>query len=906
MKRLLYILFLSVSVAVVAQTKIKIAYVGDGIITEDAVQEQLQRLLGHGYDVQNYGESNSTLLRNGNLSYWKTEAYSDAKKSKPDIVLIDIGRNDAKAVIRSFYDDLEVDIHTFIQSFKDKGVNRSFCDNFEKDIHAFIQSFKDLNPKTRFILILPFVSFEGDTTQIGDKVIAEIIMPQLQKAAYYKQIEVIDMYSFFDRRDLMPSKIHPAPKVSEYIAKRLLRQIMLPDDTTAFNLFNSLKEKVTNYSAKECAGYECATFRFKERNCKVVRPHRVAANKPWIWQINFSEYLTRKDIALLERGYHVVYFDQEERMGNKDNIQEGNSFYELLYNGGLNKKAVLAGKGRRAVYTFNWAAANRDKVAAVYVDNPFLDMISAFFNFEGHKKPESELSRIIRNNYDIFAQRRRHDRSREFKDNKSLMKIFRESPTDKIDAIAGGNYPILILYDNEDEAADHSQYTFLFAQNVKNKGGNITVMEKKNLTNDPHILSTSSYLVDFMESAFDGDACMPFKLYDSYKGLVMTGYRGWFSCPGDGSNRGWAHYAAGQSGLFQPESCSIDLWPDFLEYEPRYQTNFTFADGKPAYVYSAYDASSVETHFRWMREYGIDGAFIRRSVTDIKDPKSYNQLKKVWKAAIQAANINNRAISILYDLSGMVPGDEQFILDDLDFICAQYDIKERKNNTSYLFHRNKPLVAILGVGFNDRKYGFKEAETIIDGLKKREFKILIGVPLQWRPQKQQQKRAWGRPRKPIELNSELSRLIKKCNIVMPWIVGKYDENTFSNYEESIRQDMDWCRAEGVEYAPVAFPDFSGMNMGKGSQSIPRNNGSFYWRQLSGYIGNGAKMLYLATFDDMNEGTAIFKCATQPPAGFIVWDEKLGNDHYLYLSGQAAKMLRGKIPFTSIMPERKAK
>lgn len=29
------------------------------------------------------------------------------------------------------------------------------------------------------------------------------------------------------------------------------------------------------------------------------------------------------------------------------------------------------------------------------------------------------------------------------------------------------------------------------------------------------------------------------KQYNSYKGLVMAGYQGWFNAPDDGANRGW-------------------------------------------------------------------------------------------------------------------------------------------------------------------------------------------------------------------------------------------------------------------------------------------------------------------------------------------------------------------------------
>lgn len=36
--------------------------------------------------------------------------------------------------------------------------------------------------------------------------------------------------------------------------------------------------------------------------------------------------------------------------------------------------------------------------------------------------------------------------------------------------------------------------------------------------------------------------------YDSYRGLVMAGYQGWFNAPDDGANRGWHHYA-GKNGF---------------------------------------------------------------------------------------------------------------------------------------------------------------------------------------------------------------------------------------------------------------------------------------------------------------------------------------------------------------------
>jgi hypothetical protein len=64
------------------------------------------------------------------------------------------------------------------------------------------------------------------------------------------------------------------------------------------------------------------------------------------------------------------------------------------------------------------------------------------------------------------------------------------------------------------------------------------------------------------------------------------------------------------------------------------------------------------------------------------------------------------------------------------------------------------------------------------------------------------------------------------------------------------------------------------------------------------------MLYVAMFDEMDEGMAIFKCSNNPPAGVRLCDyEGVPTDHNLWLTGQAGKMLRGEIPFSKMLPSR---
>jgi hypothetical protein len=105
--------------------------------------------------------------------------------------------------------------------------------------------------------------------------------------------------------------------------------------------------------------------------------------------------------------------------------------------------------------------------------------------------------------------------------------------------------------------------------------------------------------------------------YMSYRGLIMTGYQGWFRAPGDGSGRGWVHW--GKQGQFDERHCSVDFWPDVSEYEVSYPTVFRNPDGTQARVFSSYDRSTTDVHFRWMREYDVDGAFMQRFYVNAKN-----------------------------------------------------------------------------------------------------------------------------------------------------------------------------------------------------------------------------------------------------------------------------------------------
>jgi hypothetical protein len=96
----------------------------------------------------------------------------------------------------------------------------------------------------------------------------------------------------------------------------------------------------------------------------------------------------------------------------------------------------------------------------------------------------------------------------------------------------------------------------------------------------------------------------------------MVGYQGWFRTPNDLADRGWAHWCRGDEMI--PENFTVDMWPELTCFEPDElfpAGSVTTRSGKPAQVFSSTAPETVRRHFRWMRQYNIDGAFLQRFAT---------------------------------------------------------------------------------------------------------------------------------------------------------------------------------------------------------------------------------------------------------------------------------------------------
>jgi hypothetical protein len=401
-------------------------------------------------------------------------------------------------------------------------------------------------------------------------------------------------------------------------------------------------------------------------------------------------------------------------------------------------------------------------------------------------------------------------------------------------------------------------------------------------------------------------------------GKIMCGYQGWFDCPDDGSERGWVHW--GRSGQFAPGYCTVDWWPDMSEYgeDEKFATGFQNADGSTAYVFSSHNRKTVLRHFEWMADYGIDGVFVQRFAVETRGTQSRAHCDTVLTHCREGAAMYGRVYAVMYDLSGLGEGGMETVIDDWKHLVDDMKIARDAEDTRYIQHRGRPLVAVWGIGFNDgRAYTLAECEALVDFLHDDPvyggMSVMVGVPSYWRTLDRD-----------CVTDVKVHNIIRKAEVVSPWSVGRFGskyESELTSYAANVWVlDNAWCKARGVDYLPVVFPGFSWFNLqGKQWDQIPRRGGSFLWRQYyKAVVDAGATMVYQAMFDEVDEGTAIFKCTPRPPVAvenpflptgnalhppYDMSDSELPSDQYLWLVGQAGRMLRGERAPTVNMPVR---
>lgn len=191
---------------------IRVACIGNSITdgfgidmaTQYGYPAQLQKKLGNGYWVKNFGVSSRTMLNKGDFPYMNEMAWRDALSFKPDIVLIKLGTNDSKPYNWQHKAEFRQDLEQMVLALRpDLAVSSKKRKKSKSIVPA----------KPEIYLCTP-IKAEKPTWEISDSVIANEIIPIQQAVAAKYGLKVIDLHTLYEggAQQMLPDGIHPNGK----------------------------------------------------------------------------------------------------------------------------------------------------------------------------------------------------------------------------------------------------------------------------------------------------------------------------------------------------------------------------------------------------------------------------------------------------------------------------------------------------------------------------------------------------------------------------------------------------------------------------------------------------------------------------------------------------------------------
>jgi lysophospholipase L1-like esterase len=231
-------------------------------------------------------------------------------------------------------------------------------------------------------------------------------------------------------------------------------------------------------------GYPKHDLVVADKPVTVVAPQTAAVGLPWVWHGEFFGHKPNPDIALLEKGFHIVYMKINDMLGGPPAVELWNQCYHELtskYNFGT--KPALVGLSRGGLYCYNWAIANPDKVSCIYGDAPVCDFKSWPGGKGKGKGDPKNWSLVLK----LWS----------FPDEATAL-ASKANPVDNLEPLAKQHVPLLHVFGDADDVVPWDENTGLIESRYKKLGGEIQLIRKEGVGHHPHGLTDSKPIVDFI------------------------------------------------------------------------------------------------------------------------------------------------------------------------------------------------------------------------------------------------------------------------------------------------------------------------------------------------------------------------------------------------------------------------
>ncbi len=233
--------------------------------------------------------------------------------------------------------------------------------------------------------------------------------------------------------------------------------------------------------------FKTREFIFADRKAVIIYP----SGEPNGRMILKTEYLTafpNFDVAMLEKGYHLIHVFQRTRWASDEELDIQAEFIRYCAKElACSDRCILEGMSCGGLQAAKLAEKYPELTAVLYLDAPVLNILSLCGLGECTCAAVPQFWREIVATYGV---------------SRSTIINFRKSPIDNMEPLIENNIPVIMLYGNADDVVIYEENGKVLEKFYQEKGGILKVICKSMTGHHPHGLEDPAPIIEFVETYY--------------------------------------------------------------------------------------------------------------------------------------------------------------------------------------------------------------------------------------------------------------------------------------------------------------------------------------------------------------------------------------------------------------------
>lgn len=225
-------------------------------------------------------------------------------------------------------------------------------------------------------------------------------------------------------------------------------------------------------------GFERLDFEFEGMPAILVKPEK--PNGKWLFKTEYFGAFPDFEVECLKLGYHVANIKNSTRWHKDEDTERAKRFCEYLSESfGLAEKCMTVGMSCGGMHAIYLAAKYPEKVAAMYLDAPVVDLLSCPGNSPYYEESVNATGMT-----------------------REMLKTYKNHPKDHIGELVENKVPIFLIAGDSDTIVPFCENGKFIADAYEKTDIPFVKVIKKGCNHHPHGLDDNTPIVEFMKKYY--------------------------------------------------------------------------------------------------------------------------------------------------------------------------------------------------------------------------------------------------------------------------------------------------------------------------------------------------------------------------------------------------------------------